>query len=82
MRRRGPWWPPTWDRGGNWCRAGKTGLLYRTGDVEQLASAIRFLSSQPELAEEMGRAGWERVRRGYTPEAHYEALVGLYERAG
>ncbi len=28
----------------------------------------------------MGRAGWERVRRGYTPEAHYEALVGLYER--
>ncbi|MGC1161078.1 MAG: glycosyltransferase family 4 protein, partial [Candidatus Sulfotelmatobacter sp.] len=61
-------------------QSGKTGLLYRTGDVEQLASAIRFLSSQPELAEEMGRAGWERVRRGYTPEAHYEALVGLYER--
>src|SRR5580658_2814179 len=61
-------------------QAGKTGLLYRTGDVEQLAAAIRFLSSQPELAEQMGRAGWERVRRGYTPQAHYEALVGLYER--
>jgi glycosyltransferase involved in cell wall biosynthesis len=61
-------------------QAGKTGLLYRTGDVEQLASAIRFLSSQPELADQMGRAGWERLRRGYTPEAHYEALVGLYER--
>ncbi len=61
-------------------QAGKTGLLYRMGDVEQLASAIRFLSSQPELADQMGRAGWERVRRGYTPETHYEALVGLYER--
>jgi glycosyltransferase involved in cell wall biosynthesis len=61
-------------------QAGKTGLLYRTGDVEQLAAAIRFLSSQPELAEQMGRAAWERVRRGYTPEVHYEALVGLYER--
>ena len=60
-------------------QAGKTGLLYRMGDVEQLASAIRFLSSQPELADQMGRAGWERVRRGYTPETHYEALVGLYE---
>ncbi len=59
---------------------GKTGLLYRTGDVEQLAAAIRFLSSQPDLADQMGRAGWERVRRGYTPEAHYEALVELYER--
>ena len=61
-------------------QAGKTGLLYRTGDVEQLAAAIRFLSSQPELAEQMGRAGWEQVRRGYTPEVHYEVLVGLYER--
>ncbi|MGB0102585.1 MAG: glycosyltransferase family 4 protein, partial [Candidatus Sulfotelmatobacter sp.] len=61
-------------------QAGKTGLLYRVGDVERLASAIRFLSSQPELAEQMGRAGWQRVRREYTPEAHYEALVGLYER--
>jgi len=61
-------------------QAGKTGLLYRTGDVEQLASAIRFLSSQPELADKMGRAGWELVQERYTPEAHYEALIGLYER--
>ncbi len=60
--------------------AGKTGLLYRTGDVEQLAAAIQFLSSQPELAEKMGRAGQERVRLGYTPEAHYATLVSLYER--
>ncbi len=61
-------------------QAGKTGLLYKTGDVEQLASAIRFLSSQPELADRMGRAGREQVRDRYTPEAHYEALIGLYER--
>jgi glycosyltransferase involved in cell wall biosynthesis len=59
---------------------GKTGLLYRTGDVEQLASAIQFLSSQPELADKMGRAGRDQVRRSYTPEAHYESLIGLYER--
>jgi glycosyltransferase involved in cell wall biosynthesis len=59
---------------------GKTGLLYRTGDVEQLASAIRFLSSQPELADRMGRAGRELVQQRHTAEAHYEALVGLYER--
>jgi glycosyltransferase involved in cell wall biosynthesis len=61
-------------------QAGKTGLLYKTGDVEQLASAIRFLSSQPELADKMGRDGREQVRQKYTPEAHYEALLGLYER--
>jgi glycosyltransferase involved in cell wall biosynthesis len=61
-------------------QAGKTGLLYKTGDVEELASAIRFLSSQPELAERMGRAGREQVRQGYTPEAHYKSLSSLYQR--
>jgi glycosyltransferase involved in cell wall biosynthesis len=61
-------------------QGGKTGLLYKTGDVDQLASAIQLLSSQPELAEKMGRAGREQVRQGYAPEAHYRALIGLYER--
>jgi glycosyltransferase involved in cell wall biosynthesis len=61
-------------------QAGKTGLLYKAGDVEQLASAIRFLSEQPALAEKMGLEGRERVRQRYTPEAHYTALVSLYER--
>jgi glycosyltransferase involved in cell wall biosynthesis len=59
---------------------GKTGLLYRTGNVEQLTSAIRFLSSQPELADRMGQEGQQQVSRRYRPEAHYEALIGLYER--
>ncbi|MFZ0760526.1 MAG: glycosyltransferase family 4 protein, partial [Candidatus Sulfotelmatobacter sp.] len=61
-------------------RQGETGLLYQTGDVAQLASAIRFLSSEPDLAEKMGRAGQELVRLRHAPEAHYEALVDLYER--
>jgi glycosyltransferase involved in cell wall biosynthesis len=59
---------------------GKTGLLYTTGDVEQLASALQFLSSQPELADKMGLAGREQMRQNYTPMSHYERLVGLYER--
>jgi len=61
-------------------RAGETGLLYRMGDVGQLASAIEYLAARPSLAEQMGRAGQEFARQRFTPEAHYEALVGLYER--
>ena len=61
-------------------QAGKTGLLYSAGDVEQLESAIRFLSEQPEQAEKMGLEGRERVRQRFTPEAHYAALVSLYDR--
>jgi glycosyltransferase involved in cell wall biosynthesis len=59
---------------------GKTGLLYKVGDVEQLASLIRFLSSQPELADEIGRNGWDLVQQNYRPQSYYEALIDLYER--
>jgi len=58
---------------------GETGLLYRTGDVDELAEAIRALASMPDLAEKMGRAGWEIVRRRHTPERHYQKLLSLYE---
>jgi glycosyltransferase involved in cell wall biosynthesis len=60
--------------------AGKTGLLYRVGDVEQLASSLEFLSAQPELAEKMGQAGREQVRQWHAPQEHYAALANLYER--
>jgi glycosyltransferase involved in cell wall biosynthesis len=61
-------------------RHGTTGVLYRVGDVEELTSAIQLLASTPELADQMGRAGWEQVKRRYTPEAHYEVLIDLYGR--
>ncbi|MGB0012871.1 MAG: glycosyltransferase family 4 protein [Candidatus Sulfotelmatobacter sp.] len=59
---------------------GKTGLLYRTGDVPQLAAALAFLSSRPKLASEMGLAGRDMLQRDHTPEAHYAALINLYGR--
>ena len=58
----------------------ETGLLYRCGDVKQLAAAIRTLADKPEQAERMGRAGWDWVRREFTPEGHYQKLCGVYER--
>jgi glycosyltransferase involved in cell wall biosynthesis len=61
-------------------REGATGLLYKVGDVHQLAAALKFLSAQPSLADKMGHAGRELVRQRYTPEAHYKALIDLYER--
>ena len=41
---------------------GETGLLYRSGDVNELAEAIQWLGSMPEFAAKMGRAGWETAR--------------------
>ncbi|HKS74693.1 MAG TPA: glycosyltransferase, partial [Terriglobales bacterium] len=56
-----------------------TGLLYRPGDIEQLAGAISFLYDRPALARQMGAAGREMVRQRFTPEMHYQALSSLYE---
>ncbi len=57
---------------------GKTGLLYRPGDHDELASRIAFLCSQPRLIRSMGEAGYELVRQRHSPEKHYAALVELY----
>ena len=59
---------------------GETGVLYPVGDVEQLATAIAFLQARPKLAEAMGAAGLEKVRRDHSPEQHYEALMQIYAR--
>jgi len=61
-------------------RHGVTGLLYRPGDVTDLATAIQFLASRPDIAEKMGRAGLNLVQQSYQPEDHYRKLLGLYER--
>ncbi len=58
---------------------GETGVLYRTGDVDELAGVIQSLASKPEWAEKMGHAGWEMVRQRHTPEGHYQKLLSLYE---
>jgi glycosyltransferase involved in cell wall biosynthesis len=61
-------------------RDGGTGLLYPTGDIDHLAQAIGALSSAPQLAEKMGRAGWKLVRERHSPEEHYRKLMHMYER--
>lgn len=57
---------------------GETGLLYR--GIDELVQAMQLLAAQPELAAKMGRAGWELIRRNFTPEQHYQKLMRLYER--
>jgi len=61
-------------------KEGETGLLYRAGDVEQLAGAISFLAERPGLAAQMGAAGRSLVQAQHAPETHYVALMRLYEQ--
>ena len=59
--------------------AGKTGLLYRAGDVDQLTAVIAFLSSRPEVSKEMGEAGRRLAIASFSPDEHLEALTAIYE---
>ena len=59
---------------------GETGVLYRVGDVDQLATAIAFLHDRPELAARMGRAGHELVRANHSPQQHFLALGKIYDQ--
>jgi len=60
---------------------GETGVLYKVGDVAQLASAIQFLHARPAVAQAMGEAGLEKVREHHSPQLHYEELLRIYAKA-
>lgn len=59
----------------------KTGLLFKPGDSRDLAQKIKWLWDNPREAEEKGKRAYEVVRIKYSPERHYEGLMGIYRRA-
>ena len=57
---------------------GKTGLLFRPGDVDQLADAISQLYHAPDIAARMGNKARELVRKNQSLENHYAQLTKIY----
>lgn len=58
---------------------GKTGLLVPPKDPQALADAIIQLLCDPKLAEEMGKAGRERVTKEFGLDRMVKEMEGLYE---
>jgi glycogen(starch) synthase len=58
----------------------ETGLLVEMDNSRALADAIVFLVSQPERAEEMGRAGRVRVEREFSLLKYVDAYDSLYRQ--
>ena len=61
-------------------REGETGLLYCTGDINQLVNTIRFLSNEPAWSRNMGEEARKLVIQRHSPDEHFRALTGVYER--
>jgi glycosyltransferase involved in cell wall biosynthesis len=58
----------------------ESGILVPPRDPAATAAAVRRLLESPDLARELGRAGQERVRRGFSSEVRLDRVEALYER--
>jgi glycosyltransferase involved in cell wall biosynthesis len=59
---------------------GNAGLSVPPADHHALAEAIAAVCSRPDLAQRLGRAGYERVMRNFTWKAAAEKSVKVYRR--
>lgn len=58
----------------------ETGLLFPVGDVPALCEALEKLIADRKLAEELGHAGMEQIRRNFQQERIWEAVYEEYLR--
>ena len=59
----------------------KGGIVVEPGDVEGLASAIKYLLNNLDIAAEMGKNAEEFARHTLNPEEHYGKLIEIYKQA-
>lgn len=57
----------------------ETGFLVPPGDPERLAEAIDEVTSDPEGAQRMGRAGYKRVKSEFNIQKHTRRVEQVYE---
>jgi glycosyltransferase involved in cell wall biosynthesis len=60
---------------------GETGLLFQTGDHLELREKIRYLFSNPQKIQEMGKKAREKIEKGHNAEMHYNKLMEVYQKA-
>jgi glycosyltransferase involved in cell wall biosynthesis len=59
----------------------ETGLMIEPSNVEQWASAIIWILSNPEPAKQMAKAGKEMVVEKFSLDANTKSLISLFEKA-
>jgi glycosyltransferase involved in cell wall biosynthesis len=60
---------------------GRTGLLFRPGDAEDLARQVRWTVEHPDRLAVMRQAARQEFETKYTAERNYKMLTGVYELA-
>jgi glycosyltransferase involved in cell wall biosynthesis len=60
---------------------GRTGLLFRPGDVDDLARTMDLAWERPEYMKRLGDQAREEYEAKYTAAANYRQLMAIYEEA-
>lgn len=59
---------------------GETGLVFSSGDINQLAEKMQILFSDAQLAHNLGNKAKELANKIYTKNYYYEEIIKIYER--
>ena len=62
-------------------RHGHNGLLFRSGDAEDLARQVRWAFDHPEELRAMRANARREYEEKYTAERNYKMLIAIYEMA-
>jgi glycosyltransferase involved in cell wall biosynthesis len=60
---------------------GKSGLLFKPGDVEQFGARIESLWGNPGLLKKMGSYARKTAEKKFGSESHYKSLMEIYQSA-
>ena len=58
----------------------KTGFLFESGSVKDLAEKINLLFENSEKTISMGKFAKEQIEKKHNPEIHYQKLMEIYEK--
>lgn len=59
---------------------GEDGLLFESGNVDDLAEKLNYLWENPSRCIEMGKAARKKVVKNYNPDLHYQEILQIYEQ--
>ncbi len=62
-------------------RDGRTGLLYRPGDADDLSAVVQWALSHPERLAAMRKAARAEFEAKYTAERNYKMIMDIYQAA-
>jgi glycosyltransferase involved in cell wall biosynthesis len=60
---------------------GKSGFLFTSGAIDEIAERMQYFIDQPDKAIEMGRFGRGLVDEKFNPDTHFTELMQVYKKA-